>query len=200
MSRMVPQDVWIGADPGGKCKFGLAIIQGDSAQTLCVSSVVEAVDVLLQKELLPTGVGIDAPLWWSAGPAGNRLADLWIRKEYALGSNNVQSVNSMWGAVLVQGVMFVEQLRLHFPHVRVTEAHPKAVLKHFEGGWPEFALLYGLQEAVTNEHERDALIAAVAAREGFSQRWPRDLSEERALEEQDPQNHWIGPVHYWWPG
>ncbi len=62
-------DYWLGADPGGKNKFGLAFLErsGD----LCsfhVSSVDEAVnkiDKIIQPDDKLLGLGIDAPMWWS---------------------------------------------------------------------------------------------------------------------------------------
>lgn len=65
--------------------------------------------------------------------------------------------------------------------------------------WRQFSEDYNLKYKNISEHERDALIAAICAREGFSGNW-RDLAEiERSSLEQDPRNHWIGPVSYFWP-
>ena len=55
------------------------------------------------------------------------------------------------------------------------------------------------QPAQTSEHERDALISAVAARKGFEGGWTRDLIERRYPSEQDPSESWLGPVNYFWP-
>jgi hypothetical protein len=49
------------------------------------------------------------------------------------------------------------------------------------------------------EHERDALIGAVAAREGSLRCWKLDLSQHLGLSEIDPKATWFGEVHYWWP-
>jgi hypothetical protein len=49
------------------------------------------------------------------------------------------------------------------------------------------------------EHERDAIIAAVTAREGFEGRWVHDLSIRRHPNEQDPATYWLAPIHYFWP-
>ena len=69
----------------------------------------------------------------------------------------------------------------------------------YQGNWGAFANEYGLDHEVNNEHERDALIAAISAREGFEDRWEYDLSLDRDDGEQDPVTYWIGPVHYFWP-
>jgi hypothetical protein len=49
------------------------------------------------------------------------------------------------------------------------------------------------------EHKRDAVISAVAAREGFEGRWIKDLSLNRYPSEQDPSQYWLAPIHYFWP-
>jgi predicted nuclease with RNAse H fold len=52
--------LWIGADPGGKKSFGLAMLQGDSpVRTVCVSSAREALEWI---KGVPDGAGIDAPM------------------------------------------------------------------------------------------------------------------------------------------
>jgi hypothetical protein len=57
----------------------------------------------------------------------------------------------------------------------------------------------GLKGAAPHgEHRRDALLSAVAAREGSCERW-RDLTADRSPEELDPTRMWFGPVAYWWP-
>lgn len=189
---------WLGIDPGGEGKFGLAKLQSDgSFETARVSSVHEAVDLVDEQ---PFGVGIDCLLWWSADRSGVRQADKWIRKTYGIHSRNVQSVNSMWGAVLVQGILFAMQIRQRFPHVEITEVHPKALL---------VALLLKSDAAIkerfqvhgewATEDERDAVIAATSAREGFSGTWQLDLTSARGALELDPSDLWFGAVHYWWP-
>jgi predicted nuclease with RNAse H fold len=147
----------------------------------------------------PDGVGVDAPLWWSSKGSSDREADRWIRKTYRIASGTVQAANSLKGAALVQGAMFVQRLREKFPGVRVTETHPKAVAIAL-GGWngTHVANLVGDCSRLS-EHERDACLAALLAREGFSGRFERDLSLVRSPGEQDPNSYWLAPVHYFWP-
>ena len=199
--------IWIGADPGGKGKFGLAILGPESFATICcVGCAEEAVDVVLQHvTCAPAGIGVDAPLWWSSGKSGDRCADQWIRKQYCehgLRGGTVQAANSLRGAALVQGMMFVQRMREHFPKVPVTETHPKAQLFALGNpSWKSFTQSFSVTCRKPNEHERDAIISAVAAREGFEKRWKRDLSKEPKRHdcEQDPKNFWLAPVHYFWP-
>lgn len=189
--------MWVGVDPGGKSNFGVAFIHDDGVvETACVSCAAEAVS-LVDRE--PAGVGIDAPMWWSAGPSGDRLADQWIRKTYGLSGGQVQASNSLRGAALVQGALFAERLRSVYPGINMTEVHPKAVLKALKLADDELLARYGLKGELHSEHERDAIVSAIAAREGFTGRWQRDLSQHRLGEEQDPDAYWLGPMRYFWP-
>jgi predicted nuclease with RNAse H fold len=197
--------LWIGADPGGEKRFGVAILHGDGlCCTHTASYVDEAIEFIRSKVSdTPAGVGVDAPLWWSSGKSGVRKADVWIRERYHLSSGQVQAVNSLRGAVVAQGMLFVSRMREIFPGTPITETHPKAVLPPRDRLWwrDQFQ---SVSTSVTldakPDDERDALISAIAAREGFEGRWTRDLSLDRYPSEQDPTAHWIGPVHYFWPG
>lgn len=188
--------VWVGADPGGANAFGLALMfDSGEVETHCVSCADEAVELI---SLRPSGAGVDAPLWWSSGRSAERKADRWIRRVHKISSGTVQTANSLRGAALVQGAMFVVRLREKFPGVPVTEAHPKAVAIAL-GGWDGEVVSRLCPSKAPGEHERDAIFAAVAAREGFEGRWTRDLSLERDLSEQNPATHWLGPIKYYWP-
>ena len=194
--------VWIGVDPGGKKNFGLAILKANgSARAWRVDCADEAIEVVVEQvKTKPAGVGVDAPLWWSSGLSSDRYADQWLRKRYGLSGGQVQTANSLRGAALVQGAMFVHRVRQHFPNVCVTETHPKAVVIALEAGnWSAFSHRFGLTAAIGSEHERDAFIAAAAAREGFEGRWTNDLSVTRHPSEQDPSRIWLAPIHYFWP-
>ncbi|MFO7773014.1 MAG: DUF429 domain-containing protein [Dehalococcoidia bacterium] len=200
MSR--DRGIWIGADPGGKGSFGVAILTDPGKALIgCVGCADEAV-AFVQKyvERQPSGVGVDAPLWWASGKSGDRHADQWLRKRYGLPGGQVQAANSLRGAVLIQAAMFIQRMRGIYPAISVTESHPKALLKALtQGDWVAFQDRFHLRVVGTTEHERDALIAAIAAREGFEGWWPNDLSTKRLLSEQDPQSYWLAPVHYFWP-
>jgi predicted nuclease with RNAse H fold len=190
--------VWFGADPGGKLTFGVAILHDDGTfNTRVVSSADEA---LAWFKGVPRGIGIDAPLWWSSGRSSDRHADRFIRTTYRIASGTVQTANSLKGAVLVQGLMLAQRMRERFPFVPITEAHPKALLKaQGLGTWEAAAAVYGLSGLPASEHERDALLGAVAAREGVNGSWPNDLAATRLPSEQDPAALPHGPVHYYWP-
>jgi len=194
--------VWLGADPGGNGNFGIAILQSDgTASTYCVGCADEAVQTLVRHlQLNPAGVGVDAPLWWSSGHSSDRRADRWLRTRYHLPGGRVQAANSLRGAALVQGVMFVYRARQRFPEVNVTETHPKALLTALGlNDWNSFCSRFSVMAEIENVHERDAVISAVAAREGFERRWLNDLSVSRDESEQDPSGYWLAPIHYFWP-
>lgn len=197
--------VWIGADPGGKSNFGIAILRSNGeAYTCCVDCADEAVETVRNEvgNTRPSGVGIDAPLWWSSGPSGGRQVDGWLRSMYGLSGGQVQPPNALRGAALVQGVMLVQRIREQFPGLPVTETHPKALLVALEMEEEDAFFQHFHVRPETDgisEHERDALISAVAARQGLKRCWKEDLSKYRFCTEQDPSDYWLHPVHYFWP-
>ncbi len=191
-------DVWIGADPGGTMNFGIAELFADgTTRTARVSSAREAAEWI---QGTPLGAGIDAPMWLSSAKRGDRKADVWLRRKYGNQSpGKVLAINSLYGAVLAQGAMLAVELRRRFAGLPITESHPGLFLRAQRLSFTELLCRYGIQaEPGISTHERDAVIAALAAREGFTGRWPRDLARERFLEEQDPDAYWLGPMHYWW--
>lgn len=106
----------------------------------------------------------------------------------------------MWGAVLVQGILFAMLLRKRFPSVLMTESHPKALAVALSIRSDEaIRSKFDIKGQWTSEDERDAVIAAICASEGFSGRWTIDLADKRDRSELDPKEMWFGPVHYWWP-
>lgn len=96
--------------------------------------------------------------------------------------------------------MFAQRLRERFPDVPITEAHPGALQRAMGlREWPRFCERFRIEGNSASAHERDAVIAAISAREGFEGRWPRDLSKDRLPSEQDPMAYWLAPMHYFWP-
>ncbi len=135
---MNPSDqVWVGADPGGEENFGVAILASDgTVRTWCVDCADEAVAIVRENVYSQTlGAGVDAPLWWSSGRSSDRKADQWLRCTYKVSGRQVQTGNSLRGAALIQGMMFVNRLHEIFPAIPITEAHPNIALKalHLDG-------------------------------------------------------------------
>ena len=190
---------WVGADPGGKGRFGLAFVDLSGAVPCeTVSSVDEAVKAVTAVGE-PLGLGIDAPMWWSAGAGGGRRADARLRERYGIASGTVQSGNSLRGAALIGGALLASRLREAFPGLRITESHPKALLLALRLDETRFADRYRIETGWGNEHERDAAVAAVRAREGFEGRWSTDLAKQRDRGEQNPRAYWLAPMVYYWP-
>jgi predicted nuclease with RNAse H fold len=204
------QIIWFGADPGGQNSFGTAILhKNGSFETGITSYTDETMQWLLtrveEQKLTPVSAGIDAPLWWSSGRAGERKVDRILQDEFGISHSTAQSINSLRGAVLVQGIMLAIRLREKFSSIEITEAHPKALLRFLEfhkkpDEWNKLSnrfLLIG--DKPRTEHERDALICAICAREGYQKKWKRNLSDHRLLAEQDIDHSFFGPTDYWWP-
>ena len=199
---------WFGADPGGTAKFGVALPYPDgSFKSAVVSCAEEAIEWLAKTGASIEAAGIDAPLWWSSGRTGYRKSDQRIRNGCDGLGSTVLSLNSLWGAALVQGVMTAILLRERFREVSITECHPKALLKAWgidptdlDASWKKARESFALADGPSrSDHERDALIAAAAAREGAAGRWRCDLAKKRCAFEQDPDRVPWGPVSYWWP-
>lgn len=99
----------------------------------------------------------------------------------------VQDVNSLRGACLVQGVMAALKLRELYPALPITEAHPKALR------W----LLPAVAEfSATSEHERDALLAAIAA---WATAHKRSDWHDLLLTEGSSYSPISQPLHYFVP-
>ena len=157
-----------------------------------------------QPVITPLGVGVDTPLWWSSGLSGWRHADQWLICQYPQAKKTVMPINSIRGAVLIQGFLFAAELRRRFPNLAVTEAHPKLVLHARDQSFDALAQEFGLtvdSQTVDEENDdrRDAILAALTAREGFSGKWTRDLACLTPVSgEQDPPDRQLTPVNYWW--
>lgn len=200
-----PQAVWIGVDPGGRNKFGVAALSADGAmEAERFSCARQAVGWVADLNVAVRGVGVDAPLWWSSGESGARHADRWLREGYPEARNSVMLINSIFGGVLIQGFLFAAELRQRFPDLPVTEAHPKLLMHARKQEFEELAGDFGLMVKSklvheTNDDRRDAVIAALAAREGFSGNWTHDLADLRPLcGEQAAPDRALSPVSYWW--
>jgi predicted nuclease with RNAse H fold len=199
---------WFGADPGGANAFGVALLGPDgSFESAVVSCADGAFKWLEERTDSVDAAGIDAPLWWSSEAGGDRCADRILRKTRA---RPIQPANCLRGAALVQGVMLAIRLRERSLTREITEVHPKALLRAMslsegddDAQWMKIAEKFGLigeKPQEQKDHKRDALLAAVAAREGSAGQWRHDLALCKRLGgEQDPTAVPWGPVHYWWP-
>jgi hypothetical protein len=203
---------WFGADPGGANAFGVALLRPDGTfESKVVSCADDAMKWLSRKDVTILAAGIDAPLWWSSGNSGDRAADRYLRNKFGISGGTVQAANSLRGALLIQGALLAMALRRQSPKLPITEAHPKALLKALwpdlsksDRPWERIAKRFRLEGPEPDDDERkdrrDAILAAIAAREGTTGQWTRDLALcERLTGEQHPADVPWGPVHYWWP-
>ena len=207
---------FVGFDPGGDKQFGWCVIEGATrplslVHSGCVNDAAAAVDAVVRAvgdRSRIDGVGIDGPLFWT--PSGRRRVD-WVVREAikSAGAPNaggtVQQVNSLRGACSTQGVVAAHLLRRAVPGVRITEAHPKALLwlinvasagrRVLDVGMEQLGEFISCHEASLSEHERDAALGAFAAwaMASGAAGW-RDL----ALEDSDAVVP-FPPVEYWMP-
>ena len=170
----------LGFDPGGKTKrkFGwsvcsatrvtLNIIRTGRATDACAAF--DAVNTTIDEQFgerpacaRPSVVaaGIDAPLRW--GMRGDREVDQVIRDALPnrADTNRVMAVNSLQGAVTIQGVLLGKYLYRTYG-LNITETHPFALLQILQGT-DDGNALENLVAGLPSEHERDATISAFAA-------------------------------------
>lgn len=177
-----PEGFILGFDPGGANNFGWSVCKTDgvtlslASKPGCADNAQKAFDAVQEKtielsyegpeKLRVLAAGIDAPMLWGQG--GNRAVDKAIRKELRKRplsaeeeSPRVLAVNSLWGSVLVQGILLAKYL--YDAHkLNITETHPKALLQLLRET-DDGKELDDLIEGLGNEHERDATVSAFAA-------------------------------------
>lgn len=127
----VTSDAFLGYDPGGEDRFGLAMINGSRTKFATVSSIKEAVDwsVAVCDGREPKAAGIDTILHWGSGRNGFRIADKWLRKKYPKVTRSVMAPNSLYGAMTIGGVGLAIELKKRWPKLSLNETHPK-ILYH----------------------------------------------------------------------
>ena len=180
----------LGFDPGGKGQFGWCVAEAISGGRIRLWETQKDADhaedaVHRVIELLRSrhrdlsdieGAGIDSPLFWAR--KAHRDVDRTVREAIkACGARNaggtVQQVNSLRGACLVQGVVAAFLLRRYNPTMRITEAHPKALLwlppftetrrKRDHVGLQHLSDWIECDHSTCSLHGRDAALAAFAA-------------------------------------
>lgn len=204
----------------GKGKFGWSICQAgegkfllsESGVTSGVAKYAEQAFEQVSKSLKSLSdnprilaIGIDAPLFWNI-TGKERKIDAIIRdavKKAAKSQGNVmrpgtkrpdvQPVNSLRGACLVQGILVGASLYQHFK-APITEVHPGAL------SWLKPATFDYIHRLTVgngkSDHERDAMLAAYAARAMH-----KDLNGWRDLFPEEPHPVFpLGtPASYWMP-
>jgi hypothetical protein len=71
------EGIYLGFDPGGERKFGVALLEGNCVRTSAVSSVDEAMKWAVDacKARQPIAAGIDTLLHWATSKSGMRPCD-----------------------------------------------------------------------------------------------------------------------------
>jgi predicted nuclease with RNAse H fold len=200
---------WFGADPGGsrngKQCFGVAWLRKNGMfETSSTDCAHTAFRWIQKHSVVPLAIGIDCPLWWSSLNGGERHVDVVLRRKYrdSIGQS-VQSLNSLPGAVLVQGMMLAFEAHKHWKDVKITETHPRALLKAMDLNKEPWSAIAGKFDLDGPEPETvdqfDALISAAVARNGYKHIWTVDLTDiSRGEGEMDPQHSFFGKVNYCW--
>lgn len=201
----------LGFDPGGigtkrKGNFGWCIVENSHDFPLQIISNGRATNASNAfKEIHNSlhgckvvGAGIDAPLYWTAD--GERKSDEAIRNLIPTEKkkSTVQSVNSLQGACLAQGMMIASLLRRKYTNLRITEAHPKAFLKITASTDTITSLVQSKLNNSDDEglHLRDAALACVAA---WYMLHPSDWVNLFELDKDREMFSPVPNVEYWFP-
>ena len=200
---------WFGADPGGTRNgrpcFGVAWLgKNGTFETSATDCAYSAFRWIQKHSVVPLAIGVDCPLWWSSLAGGQRQVDVLLRRKYRENiGQSVQSLNSLRGAVLVQGMMLACEARKHWKDAKITETHPRALLKAMDlntASWSTIAEKFDLDGPEPETRDQwDALLSAAVARNGHKHLWTVDLADlPRADGEMDRQHTFFGKVNYYW--
>lgn len=200
-------DLFLGFDPGGTNKFGVALLSGAKLSLSVCSGIGEAVSWALAEcqGITPAAAGIDTLLHWSKSPASLRSSDKWLRANYPDAAKSIISPNALYGAMVIGGMGLALELRRVWPSILLNETHPKIFYREIAGSrYVASEIGVAAQvfarhskvdctNVIENEHAFDALLSAWATREGYSQSWPD-------LVGLDHDNLFpAGKVNYLWP-
>jgi hypothetical protein len=89
-------DIFLGFDPGGRRKFGVALLQGENASASTCSGIGEAVSWALNecRNTKPVAAGFDTLLHWSTNNGVDALLSAWATREgYADGWQDLVSAD-----------------------------------------------------------------------------------------------------------
>jgi hypothetical protein len=206
--------IFIGYDPGGNGKHGVAALIVESgqpvhAQSALVETAEQAICWILDRADRPAAIGVDTLTCWSTGSSGWRPADRWLKERYPPVQGSVASSNSLYGSMSINGMTTLVALRAAIPELMVTETHPKVLHWHMVQRPYDFtsnqaAMLETLGEGLgfhftcASDHEWDAVLSALVAFRGVSGQWTHDLhqlpttADERLIAP-------CGETKYFWP-
>ncbi len=196
---------YLGFDPGGYSRFGVAFLTENCVKASTVSTVDDAVKWAVDEcgSQRPIAAGIDTLLHWATAKSGMRPCDLKLRDKYPCVRNSIIAPNSLYGAMAIGGMALAFRLREKWPELDLNETHPKVLL---HARWKErydpktvgaaiqrFAGQVGIECPFQGEHEFDAVLSAWATREGLVGGWIDIVGVGADL------LFPAGPVRYLWP-
>jgi hypothetical protein len=196
---------YLGFDPGGDSRFGVALIAEGRVKASIVSTVGDAVKWAIDEcgSRRPIAAGIDTLLHWATTESGWRPCDYRLRRKYPSMQKSVIAPNSLYGAMAIGGMALALRLRETWPEIILNETHPKVFL---HAHWRErynletlsatiqrFADRVEIECAFQSEHEFDAALSAWARREGLMGGWIDIIGNNAAL------LFPAGPARYLWP-
>ena len=198
---------------------GCAALHVTPGETTCEATSVETADEAVkwfEKHEGVDGLGVDTATAWSGGSGGWRPADTWLREHYRAVESSVSAPNFLSGSFAINGIYVISCLRERRPDLKVTEAHPKVlfcalsdkVYKEVGAADHEEWLRHwcGLEDPPRlskkkgDDHDRDALLAALAAWRWRTGEWTLDLHKEVLDQFPVPKLlHPAGTTVYAWP-
>lgn len=206
----------IGFDPGGRGSFGWCVSWYSDALPLKLHDMgvsdhaqgaVEAAFAAVPPGQPILAIGVDSPMFWACG--NDRRVDQEVRcriRDLApQACATVQSVNSLRGACVVQGILAAILVRDRLAGIPISESHPKAILwllrEAVSGREPaairlgDLSRLFLPDRRDTSDHERDSAIACLSAWAMVHR--PHDWEDIASLEERrylpvcEPLGYWI---------
>lgn len=201
----INNDCYLGFDPGGVGRFGVALLAEDCVKAAAVSTVEDAVKWAIDEcgSPRPIAAGIDTLLHWATTESGWRPCDCRLRRKYPCARNSIIAPNSLYGAMAIGGMALALRLREKWPELILNETHPKVLLyarwrdrydpKTVSAAIQRFADRVGIECAFQGEHEFDAVLSAWATREGRVGGWIDIVGDNDAL------LFPAGPARYLWP-
>ncbi|MBI5011425.1 MAG: DUF429 domain-containing protein [Methylocystis sp.] len=182
------EGIYLGFDPGGYGKFGVAIIDGNCVKASTVSTVDDAmkwaVDECKARAREPIAAGIDTLLHWATGRGGWRPCDQQLRAKYPDVVNKIVAPNSLFGAMAIGGMALAFRLRQKWSGLVLNETHPKVLLHALGHGYDpkdsesvETAIRCFTRRGdytepnIKTEHELDAALSAWATQKGLAEDW-----------------------------
>lgn len=200
--------IYLGFDPGGDRKFGVALLNGGCVETFTVSTVDEAmkwaIDACEARE--PKAAGIDTLLHWATSKSGTRPCDERLGARYPKAKKSIMSPNSLFGAMAIGGMALALRLRKKWPEILLNETHPKVFLHAQDKVYDatdsktiETTILWfkcqarNTQANIVGEHALDAALSAWATQKGVVEGWADIIGNREKL------LFPAGEVHYLWP-